>query len=245
MSRTVPSTALFSRVFCFLALAVFCASGAEKGAPDNSAAVVAVEGSAELGRKEPPVWTALKQGAILQPGDQVRTARKSRVTIRLSDASILRIGESTFFRLIPVTDPKEKRIVDIRQGSTYFFSRERPAEIHFTTPTVSGAIRGTEFVVVADDQKSTVALLDGEISLKNDAGELNLSKNEIAMVERGRAPSKTPLINATAAIQWVLYYPAVLDPTELTLSEEEQRWLASSITNYMAGNIAAAREQMP
>jgi predicted Zn-dependent protease len=245
MSRTAPSTALLCRVFCFLALTVFCVSAAEKGAADNSAAVVAVEGSAELGQKEPPVWTALKEGAILQPGDQVRTARKSRVTIRLSDASILRIGESTFFRLIPVADPKQKRIVDIRQGSTYFFSRERPAEIHFTTPTVSGAIRGTEFVVVADDQKSTVALLDGEISLQNEAGDLSLGKNELATIEKGKAPSKSPLINATAAIQWVLYYPAVLNPIELTLSEEEQRRLASSIANYMAGDIAAAREQMP
>jgi hypothetical protein len=107
-------------------------------------------------------------------------------------------------------------VLDLGAGSTYFFSREKPATVEFRTPLASGAIRGTEFnLAVADDGRTTLSLLDGFVELRSGQGQIDLKTGEQGVVEPGKAPTKTAVIDAINIIQWCLYYPAVLDTDEL------------------------------
>src|SRR5207247_10314908 len=116
----------------------------------------------------------------------------------------------------------------------------------FETPLVSGAIRGTELnLAVADNGRTLLTLLDGAVELSNPQGQLALQTGEQAVVEPGRAPTKTAVIEAANVIQWCLYYPAVLDLNELALNEAEQQMLSKSLTAYRDGDLPKALVMYP
>ena len=97
----------------------------------------------------------------------------------------------------------------------YFFSRQKPEDVRFRTPTISGAIRGTEFTIeVGENGGTEVALIEGEVALAQADRELVLHAGERAIAENSNHLAKEPLLNARNVIQWVLYYPAILDPAE-------------------------------
>src|SRR5262249_316158 len=132
---------------------------------------------------------------VLHVGDRLRTALRSRATIRLSDKSVLRVNELTTLKIQPSPKVSNAPVLDLGSGSTYFFSREKPATIEFRTPLASGAIRGTEFnLAVADDGRTTLSLLDGLVSLNNERGQLELHTGDQGVVEPGKAPAKTAVI---------------------------------------------------
>src|SRR5262249_14579793 len=110
----------------------------------------------------------------------------------------------------------------------------------------SGAIRGTEFhIAVADNGRTEVTLLDGEVALSNDQGEVTLQNGDQAVVEPGQAPRKSPALATINIIQWWLYYPAVVDPGQLGLSEDEKQTLTDSLAAYNSGDLLKALESYP
>jgi tetratricopeptide (TPR) repeat protein len=134
----------------------------------------------------------------------------------------------------------------LKSGATYFFSRERPEEIQFRTPVASGAIRGTEFnLAVADDGRTVVSLIDGEVQLANAQGQTTLKGGQQGIVNPGRAPTNAPLLYAVNVIQWALYYPAIVDPNELGLSAAEQETFGKALQAYREGDLQEALNSYP
>ena len=188
-----------------------------------------------------PTWQPAQPGQVLQVGDKLRTDAASRATVRLADLSVLRLNALTTFELLPPPHKDRKPLLDLKHGSLYFFSREKPDDVHFRTPTVAGAIRGTEFLLgVNNAGETTLALLDGAVDLANDAGQLEMQGGEQARVAPGQPPTKSPLIDAVNLIQWCLYYPAVVDADELSFTAEEKEVLHESLAAYRAGDLLAA-----
>ncbi len=235
----------------FLALGWVSVSGQEPAPPPNDfpagvSVLLAAEGRVEVARDATAGWTVAQTNQVLNPGDRVRTGRRSRATIRLSDLTVLRVKELTTLEIRPAVANRQPAGLDVNQGSIYLFNRGKPGSVPFRTPIASGAIRGTEFnLQVADNGGTELTLLDGEVALRNEQGEIVLNSGEQAVVEPGRAPRKTAVLNAVNVIQWVLYYPGVLDAEELALSDDAQQALQSSLAAYRSGDLLAALERYP
>ena len=214
--------------------------------PPEAAGLISVEGTVELLRANSTNWTMANIGAKLNVGDQLRTGRRSRATLRLSNLSILRVGELMSYEIEPPRTTAGKPTLNLKSGTAYFFSRDRPQEVQIRTPTVTGAIRGTEFnVLVGPEGRTTVTMIDGEVELTNGFGSLDLSGGEQGVAEAGRAPVKTAVLNAVNVIQWNLYYPGALDLAELDLSERERGQLAESLAAYQRGELLEALKKYP
>jgi Tfp pilus assembly protein PilF len=204
------------------------------------------QGKVEVLRAGTPDWTAATTNTVLRPGDAVRTGPASRALVRLSNDSVVRLDERSILRLQPPRDPVRRSPLRLLSGMLYFFHRERPAETDFETPLVSGAIRGTEFTLaVAENGRTVLALLDGFVALTNEFGQLDLATGEQGIVEPGAAPAKTAALEANNVIQWCLYYPAVVDLSELKLSADEQQALSESLAAYRAGDLLQALARYP
>jgi Tfp pilus assembly protein PilF len=183
---------------------------------------------------------------VLHVGDQIRTGKNSRATVRLSNLSVIRVYELTTMAIRPPTKAEQNAAIELKSGATYFFNRDKPNETQFETPSSSGAIRGTEFNLSVDDNGRTeLALLDGQVLLNNAHGSLQVDSGERAVVDKDQAPQKSPLLNAINIIQWALYYPAILDPDELTLGDDAKQALATSLTAYRSGDLLEALAQYP
>jgi tetratricopeptide (TPR) repeat protein len=178
--------------------------------------------------------------------DRLRTGEDSRAAVQFGDSSILRIDELTEEEILPPQVASTKPTMDLKQGSAYFFSREKSREIRVQTPAANGAIRGTEFVVtVAANGSVSFTVLDGEVEISNSQGSTLAQSGERADVQPGNIPTKTPVTNAIDSVQWCFYYPGVLDINDLALSSSEQDRLRDSLSAYGQGDALRALAEYP
>ena len=132
-------------------------------------------------------WTPATVGQALAIHDRLRTGEDSRAAVRMTDLSVLRIDELTTIEITPPATASDKPSLNVKEGTTYFFSREKSREMRVETPAANGAMRGTEFVVaVAANGSTTVTMLDGEVELSNAQGSLRRDQRRTGKSGRGR-----------------------------------------------------------
>ena len=230
-------------VLCILAL--IAPLRAQPGPPPT---ILSVEGTnAWVQRFSSNFWETAYAQQLLRAKDRGRTGARSLMTVRLSDLSVLRIGESCQFEIDPLPEPDVEAEFSLLKGILYLLHRDKPGSHRFKTPTATAATRGTEFVLEVEDVtgRTTLTVLEGEAELGNAAGTLRLASGEQGVAVLGQPPTKTAVIDATNVVQWCLYYPGVLDLDELELTPAEQTALADSLAAYRAGDLLQAVAAYP
>ena len=191
-------------------------------------------------------WTSAIVGQQLVPADRLRTLSLSRASLQLVELGRLRVNELTTLEILPPKVRTSKPTLDIKSGSLYFFTRDKPREFLIQAPHAIAASRGTEFLVTIESSgRNVFTVFDGEVELSNPQGILVLTNGEQGTVLAGQAPVKTPVLQSTNIVQWWLYYPGVLDTDEVPLSVAERTALAVSIGNYRTGDLISALQTYP
>ena len=228
------ATAVVSGIFAGLAL--LHPIGAQTPESAGNASLLTKENIVDAASGGGP-WASATVGQALAMHDRLRSGEDSRATVRMTDLSVLRIDELTTIEITPPSTASDKPSLNVKEGTTYFFSREKSREIKIETPAVNGAMRGTEFVVaVAANGSTTVTMLDGEVELSNAQGSLLVSTGEQAKVEVDGRPRKTAVLEAMNSVQWCLYYPGVLSLRELGFHHDSN----ASFSAYNEGDLLAA-----
>ncbi len=236
----------FARAFAFLVILSASPALFSQTAQTRDTTLLAISGTVEVAPAKTTDWSSGHAGQILHTGDQLRTGKNSRATLRLSDQSVFRLYESTTMTVSPPPKSGQNQVIEVKSGAAYFFNRDKPDQTQFQTPSSSGAIRGTEFnLAVAEDGSTTLSLLDGQVGLTNTQGSVQLTTGEQAVVHPGEAPKKSALIDAVNVIQWTLHYPAILDTDELQFSDADKRSLSSSLDAYRSGDLLRALTLYP
>ena len=218
----------------------------------DAVVILEIAGTAEVLPAGEAAWSAATAGRGLRLGDRFRTLARSRATLRLSDRSQLRMGESSELQVREA--PSGSPLYRLWRGVIYFFHRDQPGRFEFETPGASAAVRGTEFVLEADAEgegngRTRLFLLDGRVVLSTLLGSIEAHSGQQVEAAPGEAPSATALHEASRrkSIQWCLYYPAVLDPTDLGWAREGQvpDLLRPSLAAYRAGDPMDALRAFP
>ena len=158
-------------------------------------------------RSSGSAWHVVDIGETLQAGQTIRTGAQSRAGLRFSDGVMLRMRANSILRL---SGSKGGSGLFLQKGAGHFFRRERGSFPEVQTPVVSAAVRGTEFVVEASTEQSTVSVLEGAVDCRNEHGSLSLRPREQAVVRAGRAPVRAILVNPLDAVQWAIRYPVMV-----------------------------------
>ena len=180
--------------------------------PEVIARVVMTQGEVFVLPAGTTDWIQIQNPLELKPGWSLRTGENSRSRVRLRDQSILTLGPMT---LIQFGKRPQGIFTRVWRGIISFFHRDEPGQLEVEGPDVLALIHGTEFVfAVGTDQTSTLTLYDGRVEL---TGGLVLTNGEVAVSAPGRPPQKTAALTVSdlKAIQWCLYYPAVLHAGDL------------------------------
>ena len=205
-----------------------------------------IEGKAEVLRSGAQSWDPGYTNQMLLTGDRVRTRENSRVTLLLSDQSVVRIGPLSEFSIETTPAAGTTATFSLWRGLLYFFHRDKPAHLRVITRTAAAAIEGTEFNLSIDEEGNTVVtVVDGRVRLSNEVSDVALTDGEQGVARPGQAPTKTAVINAINVIQWALYYPAILHLDDLELSPQEQEVTAKSRAAYQQGDLLLALEEYP
>jgi FecR protein len=164
-----------------------------------SSQVIEVAGTVEFQTVGAVAWIKATNGQALLPGDRLRTRAQSRAAVQFTDRSVLRLSEKTTLEIQPPRRAEKARF-RLPVGSLFFFNREKPADVEFETPVVSGAIRGTEFVLESAEANGAtqLALLDGAVELVAANETVLMQSGERASVEPGQPPVKSPLLEVAS-----------------------------------------------
>lgn len=190
-------------------------------------------------------WMEAKAEQRLAIQDRIRTLRRSRATVQITGLYNMRMEQLTTVEISPALLNDSKPRLDLGGGALFIFSREQSGEIDIKTPAANGALRGTQlFVKVEPDGKTFYQVLEGQVEVSNAQGRVLIRANEAAEAVPGSAPRRTAVLEAKNALQWALYYPAVIDPAELEAANE-QRDISkayAALRAYSEGDLLAALE---
>ncbi|HWD94392.1 MAG TPA: TonB-dependent receptor [Verrucomicrobiae bacterium] len=208
--------------------------------------IVEAQNIVEISPAGATTWVLTRTNQILYPHDRLRTGPDSRVALRWSDESAVQFGPSTELEVLPPHEADALAGLHLVHGVISFFHRDKPGRIEVITRGAVAGIEGTEFVLAVDDSaRTTVSVIDGKVRFANEQAALVLTNGEQATAEMGRPPARTAGFVVNNLLQWAFYYPAVLDPADLSLSSDEQQALADSLSAYNSGDLLAALTKYP
>jgi hypothetical protein len=130
----------------------------------------------------PPAWIErgtqilpLRPESVILEGDVLRTGRNGRVEADFPDGSAVKLGATATLGLEQARMKREAdddvfdAALDLVKGAfrftTHAFAKARKRDVRIKVGVVTAGIRGTDLVIVADEQGSKITLLEGSIEL--------------------------------------------------------------------------------
>ncbi len=166
-------------------LAIFAISGTTAFA---SAKIEAIGGAETVSVKREGKEVLLKKGDELKAGDEVITSKSSAVDLRFPDKSLIRVGANSSYRL---EEDAGKNLFHRLVGGIVRVlvppkkdSASSGVRFRMNTPEGTIGVRGTEFVVVRQNDQTTLKGLEGEVMF----GKANAdfaSESSFVIVKRG------------------------------------------------------------
>ncbi len=211
---------------------------------EQQAQIVAVEGIAEVLRSGERAWKRIVIGDGLCAGDMLRVRVHSRVALRQKNESMLRLGEKTTvtFAQSEVNSAQRKAtLLELLQGVLHVITRT-PEPFEIRTPFMNAGVDGTEFSVAVESDKTHVVVYEGQVTASNDQGSIVLVDQEAGIAYKDQKPQKEVIVRSLDAVQWALYYPAIIDPRviEQQLPQTLQATVRESLEHYRQGNAFEA-----
>lgn len=171
------------KIFCAtLLLAVLVVLGAESGAGAQDAVwrVSKSSGDASVTTLEGD-QAALAVGAVLKPGDFIRTGQSGRVLLVRGEETILISPNSSVG--IPAQKKSELSATIIQQAGSILLEIEKRNVKHFSveTPYLAAVVKGTQFRVTVNNTNSRVDVVKGQVEV------MELKSGKYAVVQPGQA----------------------------------------------------------
>jgi tetratricopeptide (TPR) repeat protein len=188
--------------------------------------IIALQGNVTIERADQKGWVAVKElDTSLCANDRIRTDAQSRAVVTLQPATMIRVDQNTIIRLKQSNDEIEVEFFGARSaestnnaqpgGGGYFITRF-PKKFRVTTPHMNAAVEGTEFMVQISPQATRLTVLDGKVSSQSVATGKTQLVTAGQSVSSGAAAAGTieTVVRPQDAVQWVLRYPPISDPTD-------------------------------
>jgi tetratricopeptide (TPR) repeat protein len=254
-SEDTPAGYLTAVMACLL-LALPIGRPTEAAEPGKWVArIAALESKVETRRSGSDSWSSSSLHQTLFGSDRVRTGPASRAAIFYSDQTLHRLNQKSEVEVLPPT-PEKPGFLRVISGSHYFSSRTPQDYGRIETPTVTAAIRGTEFLLELDDKgTTTITMLEGRVDASNSFGSVSASAGEQVLAAPDRPPEKRIVLRPRDAVRWTLHYPRVLggdDDRRLQAMGAAGRDLARAAELLSTGQIdeaeplvASARQAAP
>jgi tetratricopeptide (TPR) repeat protein len=215
------------------------AAAASATADAGFATLEAAGGDVVIVRQGQP--QAVARGMALERNDVVVTKR-GRATVRFSsDGTIVRVGPDSRVQVDETATQRDVTAFFGRLWAHVVRWKERPTR--FTTAGTIAAVRGTELslAVATDGDRTELAVLEGKVEARNDAGALELVGGQSATARKGTAPARGVKVRPKDAVQWAFYYPPVLAPKAgETVPAEGVAVTDARLLNLRAAQLLAA-----
>jgi tetratricopeptide (TPR) repeat protein len=230
VGRSKKNPAGFFPVFSFAAASAFmllmaCASAARAADCDAPLArLVLVKGDVELVRQGSNRLTVADSSASLCAGDTVVVHPRGQAALLLSNATLVRLDQSTTVTLSP-SSGERPALLNVVSGAIYVISRT-PRPFRVKTPFINANVEGTEFLVEArrrvdapgdpcsaepaDSNADRISVYEGRVRVEASPEPILVGAGEAAVASATQGPTKVLVVRPRDAVVWTLYIPSVL-----------------------------------
>ena len=202
-------------------------------------AVPSLQGEAQVQLASTGVSGPAALNEQLCPGDVIHVGERSRGGVTVVNQTNVRLDQNTALALAGDDQQLQVRLL---YGAAYFLSRH-PRRLTVDTPFIDVAVEGTEFLVRVEAGRTLIIVFAGRVRASNPHGELAIADGEAALAEAGRAPAPYLIVRPRDAVQWTLFYPAILpalaDPSGAAAQELAEP-LRGAVELAATGQLPAA-----
>ena len=192
---------------------------------DSSSKLVALQGSLSVDAANSGDWQPAVNNQIICEGARLRVEAFSRAALVLPNGVTLRLDSGTLLFLHAVA-PEKPALLELVKGFVHFLSRT-PKQLTITTPIVNAGPEGTEFALRVDEASAGIWVYEGGVRVFNAQGELRLLPGQHAEAEAGQAPQARIDLKPKDAVNWAIYFPAIVPALPGTEAAEIRAALAA------------------
>ncbi|PTN12807.1 FecR domain-containing protein [Nitrosomonas aestuarii] len=175
----------------------------------KAAQVVSVQGIVELRRAHTAAWEPAVLDMPLCAGDSLRVRRHSRAALRLNNDSLMRLDQRTTITIPETEENQVTSLIDLLEGAIHIITRT-PKPFKVRTPFLNAGVEGTEFFVGVEMDYARIVIYEGRVAASNEQGNVMLTDSEAAVAYTNQPPLKETIVKPLDAVQWALYYPAII-----------------------------------
>jgi len=163
---------------------------------DFSGELGEIKGTVEILKDGETEWSPAVSEMPVQLKDRLKAAENSSYNLELDDGSVIFIGENTeaSVEMLELTKESHNSKISLWFGKIIAnISKSKNTKMEVHSPTAIVAVRGTEFAVESNAQKTDVGVFDGEVGVRNTEGEtieeVMVKPDEETSVQKGTRPS--------------------------------------------------------
>lgn len=142
----------------------------DRSASSGFGRITLLEGSALVGQSEDGPFRSLAQGALIRPGQILRTEASARLEIRFLDKSVVRLGPESVYQVETTEfagEVRQRFSAKLTKGRMW--AKVAPAstgQFQVRTPSAVISVRGTTYdLKAAADESTEVSVYDGRVGV--------------------------------------------------------------------------------
>lgn len=218
---------ILTRAGAALLLALALAASPLARAADPAGVVVSTYGTVWRAPGGGDDWRRAGRGTRLLAGDALRTESRSGASLVLDDESLVRLGPNARFdveqvaptslwrRATALVSVAARSTFRLLSGKMWMRNNNRNVDAQIVTTAATIGIRGTELVVEADGERSSIEIQEGSASASSGGAETLVVPGERVTARLGLGFSRAAVVRQRDAVQWTVTIPPIVDPAAL------------------------------
>jgi tetratricopeptide (TPR) repeat protein len=170
----------------------------------SAGSVIARKSGEEARFIEVSDWRGIDVEQDLLPGDTLRTNAFGQLAVLFSDRTQLRLGRNTTL-VVRQIGTTSNSVIGLEGGSVWGRAETGGIGLTVETPAAAAAIRGTDFSLTVEGERTSLVVMDGRVDLANEFGSVSVAAGEAAVARIGQAPAKLVIVAPDDREQMLFY----------------------------------------
>lgn len=175
--------------------------------PPRAGVVVSAKGGEELRIMREGHWRPAVVTQDVLAGDTLKTGELGTLGITFSDQTTVRLGrQSTLVINSIAPDPGQGTTeLTLSGGAAWARASRGGAGVTVNTPAASAAIRGTDWSLAVQGDRTALVVMEGVVEFSNPQGSVTVRQGEAATARLGEKPTRTILVRSDDREQMLFY----------------------------------------
>lgn len=149
-------------------------------------------------------WTAVELAQDLLAGDVLRTNATGNLAVMFADRTQMRLARNTTI-IVKSVGAAADSVFELQRGTLWGRAARGGLGLTVETPAAAAAVRGTDFALTVDGDRTVLTVLEGIVALGNPQGTVTVRQGEAAAARIGEAPARIVITDPSDREQMLTY----------------------------------------